>query len=45
MQVENHGSVARVHLIVDVSEVPHQWKKLRPGQMCRYEQNVIVCDQ
>jgi hypothetical protein len=45
MQVDNHSSVARVHLIVDVSELPHKWEKLQPGQMCRYEKNMIVCNQ
>lgn len=42
-QVDNNSSMTRIHLIVDVSETPHERIELKPGQSCVYDKDSVIC--
>lgn len=41
--VNNNGTSPRVHLVIDVAELPRERIKLKPGQVCWYNGGSISC--
>ena len=42
-RVDNGGTLARIHLILDAGAVVHNYTQLQPGQACRYEPPSVIC--